>query len=129
MSHIMPQEVEVWYLLPSVRKHLAVIFTKELDLKQKQAAEILGITEAAVSQYIKAKRGKEVKFTKEDIEKIRKTANKILEDRTNVVKHIYDLCASFRGTETLCRTHRRYDRTVGKDCDICARYSKAKITK
>jgi predicted transcriptional regulator len=55
------QELEVWYLLPAVRKELAKIM-KEKGLTQAKIAKLLGITEAAVSQYIKSKRAKDVHF-------------------------------------------------------------------
>ena len=50
-----PQEIEVWYVLPAIRKEL-VVTLKEKNLTQKKIAEFLNITEAAVSQYIKQKR-------------------------------------------------------------------------
>ena len=120
MSKIMPQEIEVWYLLPSIRKALARSFVHDFKLKQKQAAQLLGITEAAVSQYLKEKRGTELHFTKSEQEKIRSTAKKILNDKANVMKHIYSLCEFFRGTPTLCRIHRKHDKNLPKDCKICA---------
>ena len=45
MQHIMPQEIEVWYLIPALRKELARIFIKDYGLAQKKAAELLGISE------------------------------------------------------------------------------------
>ena len=60
MQHIMPQEIEVWYLIPALRKELARIFIKDYGLAQKKAAELLGISGAAVSQYVKEKRAKEI---------------------------------------------------------------------
>jgi len=47
----------VWYLLPIIRKEFAKSLIKDHGLTQRKAAEKLGITEAAVSQYILKKRG------------------------------------------------------------------------
>jgi predicted transcriptional regulator len=47
----------VWYLLPLIRKEFAKSLIKDHGLTQRKAAEKLGITEAAVSQYILKKRG------------------------------------------------------------------------
>jgi uncharacterized protein len=55
------QELEVWYVLPAVRKELAKVM-KEKGLSQAKIAKFLGITEAAVSQYVKAKRAADVKL-------------------------------------------------------------------
>jgi predicted transcriptional regulator len=50
-------EEAVWYILPHVRKEFAKSLIKDHGLTQRKAAEKLGITEAAVSQYISKKRG------------------------------------------------------------------------
>jgi len=46
----------VWYLLPLIRKEFAKSLIKDHGLTQRKAAEKIGITEAAVSQYISKKR-------------------------------------------------------------------------
>jgi predicted transcriptional regulator len=50
-------EENVWYLLPLIRKEFARSLIKDYGLTQRKAAEKLGITEAAVSQYVSKKRG------------------------------------------------------------------------
>ena len=50
-------EENVWYLLPLIRKEFAKSLIKDHGLTQRKAAEKLGITESAVSQYISKKRG------------------------------------------------------------------------
>ena len=52
-----PLEIEYWHVLPAMRRELAESL-KEKGLKQREISEILGITEAAVSQYIKGSRGR-----------------------------------------------------------------------
>ena len=51
-----PQEIEVWYILPAIRKELVRVF-KEKGKSGKEIAFLLGITPASVSQYGKDKRG------------------------------------------------------------------------
>lgn len=119
MGKIMPQEIEVWYLIPALRRELTMIFIKDYRLNQKKAAEILGITEAAISQYLNAKRGNEIKFSKDETEKIKKTAMEILRDEKNVMKKIYNLSLSLRKSKALCEIHRSHDRSISKRCDIC----------
>ena len=115
----MPQELEVWYLIPALRRELAKTFIKEHQLSQKKAAKILGITEAAVSQYIKDKRGNELRFSKKDKENISKTAKKIIKNPENLIEELYALCASFRGFKTLCDLHRSKDKTISPQCRAC----------
>ncbi|MDD5112124.1 MAG: helix-turn-helix domain-containing protein [Candidatus Altiarchaeota archaeon] len=52
----LPCEHAMWYVLPRIRAELARILIKR-GLSQKDAAERLGITPAAVSQYLHKKRG------------------------------------------------------------------------
>ena len=62
MSKVMPQEIEVWYLIPALRREFTRIFIKDYGLTQKQTADILGITEAAISQYLRLKIANQIKF-------------------------------------------------------------------
>ena len=58
---IHPQEIEAWFVLPAIRKELAMAMKQE-NLEQKKIAKLLGVTEAAVSHYIKNKRGCDLKI-------------------------------------------------------------------
>ena len=73
MIENMPQEIEVRYILPAIRRDFAKILVKEKEKSQKEAADILDITEAAVSQYIHNKRAKEVVFSEDVSNEIRKS--------------------------------------------------------
>ena len=115
----LPQELEVWYLIPAIRRELANLFISEFNLNQKQVSKILGITEGAVSQYLSSKRGNELKFNKKEIEEIKKTAKKIISDEKNSREHFYKLCIKLRGTESLCKLHKKHDKSVNKNCDLC----------
>ena len=42
MQETMPQEIEVRYILPAIRRELARIFIQDHKLNQKEAAKILG---------------------------------------------------------------------------------------
>ncbi|HLC55710.1 MAG TPA: hypothetical protein VJJ23_00555, partial [Candidatus Nanoarchaeia archaeon] len=61
MKFDMPQEIEVWYIIPALRREFASIL-KEKGFPQKQIAEKLKLTESAVSQYLKLKRAKDLDF-------------------------------------------------------------------
>jgi predicted transcriptional regulator len=72
-----PCEERYRKILPFVRRELARVLVTEYHLSQKKVAEILGVTEAAVSQYLKGKRGKYEDYRVEKT--IRKVAKKIIE--------------------------------------------------
>jgi uncharacterized protein len=119
MKKTMPQEIEVWYLIPALRRELARVFIEEYGLKQKKAAECLGITEAAISQYIKSKRGKEIKFSDKALKEIRKSAKEVIENNADIMKKIYELCVSMRKSKAMCDFHRLQDKKISKNCDVC----------
>ena len=116
----LPQELEIWYLIPALRRELTKIFIAEFKLNQKQVSKILGITEGAVSQYLSSKRGNELKFSKKELNEIKKTAQKILKSK-KTSEEFYKLCIKLRGTESLCKLHKKHDKSITKNCDLCNR--------
>jgi|TARA_Y100000310_G_C20670847_1_gene810196 hypothetical protein len=119
MSKVMPQEIEVWYLIPALRREIARILITDYKLSQKKSAEILGITGAAISQYLKSKRGNEIKFSRTETEKIKKSTKKIIKNNENTMKEIYDLCVFLRKSKTICKLHKSRDKNVPKNCEVC----------
>src|SRR3989344_2157312 len=95
-KNLLPQEIEVWYLIPAIRRELAKIFIEKYSLSQKKAAQILGISEAAVSQYVKSKRANEIEFPKREIKIIEDVANEIIKKPELLTKKLYDLSVKFR---------------------------------
>ncbi len=114
----LPQELEIWYLIPALRRELANIFISEFKLNQKKVSKILGITESAVSQYLSSKRGNELKFSKKELNKIKKTAQKMMKSK-KANEEFYKLCIKLRGAESLCKLHRKHDKSISKKCDLC----------
>ena len=115
----MPQEIEVFYLIPAIRRSLAQIFKNEHKLSQKEVASLLGVTEAAVSQYLKQKRAHGIKFSKKDELVLKEGAKKILSDKENVMKYVYDLTVKLRGSDAMCELHKSQDKNVDVNCRIC----------
>ena len=116
---LMPQELEVWYLLPSLRKEIAKTLVNEYELSQKKVAEIFGMTESAVSQYLKSKRANELKFSNQELAEIKKYADKIMQDKKNYHSHLFELSKKMRGTKSLCELHKKRDSSLRKDCSLC----------
>ncbi len=76
---IFPCEKAVWYNLPQIRADLAIELVKT-GMTQSQAAKLLGVTPAAVSQYIHRKRGLQVVKTKVYRQEIKIAAKKLQEE-------------------------------------------------
>ena len=115
----MTQEIEVWYLIPALRKEFARIFIKDYGLTQKKAAETLSITEAAISQYLSSKRGNDIKFSKKELSEIKKSADIVVKNPEILIKILYDLCVSLRESKVICQLHKNHDKSIPKNCDIC----------
>ncbi len=52
-----PCEIVVWYLLPTIRKGMAKELVSVHGFTQSRVAKTFGVTDAAVSQYLRNKRG------------------------------------------------------------------------
>ena len=114
---LQPQEIEVWYILPAIRRELAIAM-KELNLEQKNIAEILGISPAAISNYIREKRAKWIKFDKEVKEQISKAAKEIIKDKKQVIPQIQNLLNSVWAKRIICDIHREHC-NISADCEVC----------
>lgn len=113
---LMPQEIEVRYIIPSLRKELAIALSKK-DLKQKEIAELLKITPAAVSQYLSDKRGT-LNFKTELRNEISLSTNKIIKNPKNLHHEIFRLTELVKKSGIICEIHRRYDK-VPAECEMC----------
>jgi len=121
MQETMPQEIEVRYILPAIRRELAKIFIKEHEMNQKEAAKTLGLTEAAVSQYQHLKRAKEVVFTNKIVDEIRISAGKILAEKNakqRLIAEMYRISNLTTVRQILCDLHRSQSKELGS-CNIC----------
>ena len=95
---MMPQEVEVWYVLPAIRRELAKVMKtktvqradedgdkKEHKITQKEIAKMLGVTEPAITQYLLRKkgqrsRGDQVALPDDILREIDKSADTMIKD-------------------------------------------------
>jgi len=72
-----PCELMLWDHIPAIRKELAVALITTHGLTQRQAAELLGVTPAAVCQYLSKKRGSRLIITVELQQEILASADRI----------------------------------------------------
>ena len=117
----MPQEIEVRYILPAIRRELSRIFIQEHKKSQKEAAKILGLTEAAISQYQHSKRAKEVVFSDAVVNEVRISADRILADKANkqrLIAEMYRVTNLTNVKHILCDIHRAQSKEL-ESCNIC----------
>ena len=88
-----PCEYMMWNGLPVIRKEIAESMINNHGLNQKQAAHKLGVTPAAVCQYLSKKRGK-IKI--EDpliLNEINKSAERIIQEKKPAIGYSLMLTA------------------------------------
>lgn len=113
-----PQEIEVWYVLPAIRKALALILINKFKLSQKKAAELLDLRESTVSQYVKGRRVKESILDKHIEKEIERSAQRIFESKKELINEVQRLCSLIRGEKILCRLHKKREKIIGT-CEAC----------
>ncbi|MBS3095404.1 hypothetical protein J4231_01870 [Candidatus Woesearchaeota archaeon] len=115
---LQPQEVEVFYIIPAIRRELALCM-KDIGYKQKDIAKRLGTTEPAVSQYIRAKRATEVQFDSNIKKEIKNSVNGIKDHKTltEAVQRILKKINKSRVTCGICKKKI----SLEENCNICFR--------
>ena len=104
MKLLQRQEIEVFYVIPSLRRHLSIEM-KNLGMKQKEVASLLSIEEAAVSQYVKGKRGNKVELSKEVQNEVKASA-KVIKDKISLLREMQRLIRIIMSTGELCKIHK-----------------------
>ncbi len=110
-----PTEILYWEILPSIRS--AIVFElKEEGLKQNEIANFLGVTPAAISQYLKQKRGKFVFDSKFKL-LIKESVQKILNKKSTAFAETNFLIKEFEKLGHLCKLC--VDKNSLDKCNIC----------
>ncbi len=100
MQKGMPQEIDVWYVLPAIRKELAESLIKQ-GLNQSEIAIKLGVTKAAISQYLSNKRACGIKFGLVIKDQINHSAKQIMKG-SSVMKEIFEIEKLIRRRKIYC---------------------------
>jgi len=86
--YTLPQEIEVWYIIPAVRRELAKLLTKKHGLSYDKAGEVLGISKAAISQYNKNKRANKIKLHPLVLKQVERSAKVMSKDKQKTAREI-----------------------------------------
>lgn len=113
-----PQEVEVHYILPALRKAITEAL-KAKGMSQKEIAGLLKVTEPAISQYLNSKRATNVEFNSVVKEAIQGVADTI-EDSDALRAHTQDLLHVVRKEGITCSLCKPIT-DMPEDCNICFR--------
>ena len=120
-----PYEVIVKTALPALRSMIARDLTKKYNLKQKEVAQLMHITQAAVSYYLTQSRGKYISCLEntEIIEMIDKLSDKIYHEKISdeeFILEINKIIVYMMKHKYLCIYHELLESNIKKDeCSLC----------
>jgi hypothetical protein len=120
-----PCEVAVKCILPVVRAMVAKELMAEYRLKQTEVADILRVSQPAISLYCRKIRGRAIDLENdEDIGKlVRNLAAALAENmlsRRDLIPKYCEICKTIRAKGLLCELHKAFDPTINiETCELC----------
>ncbi len=118
----LPQEIEVWYIIPAIRKGLARALTEDHGLSYEKAGDILGISKAAISQYLSNKRANNVELSEEIKKEVIKSANIIHQNPLFAVHEIQRILSLMKMRKDSCVVCKKFNKEVIKYCNSTPTY-------
>jgi len=125
---LLPSEIESKLLIPAVRAILSKELVIEKGLKEEEVARMLGITQAAVSNYLRGTRGDNELISKlmslsEIMSMIKEISDDLSTNRAYTAKTLSKfiaLCNYMRYSLILCDAHHSLERKIDeKVCEPC----------
>ncbi len=125
---LLPSEIEAKSLIPAVRAILAKKLIKEYALKEEDVAKVLGITQAAVSNYVRGTRGDIDLISKlESVREVMRMIDDIAKDLStnkaytpSTLARFVGLCNYMRYTLIICDVHHSIESNIDETiCEQC----------
>ena len=120
--YLLPQEIEVWYIIPAVRKELAKLLTRKYEMSYERAGKILGISKAAVSQYLSNKRANKIKLTPEVKKEVAKSAKIVAENPKLALGEMQRILKYMKDKKCSCEVCKKYNKDVINFCGCEPKY-------
>jgi len=124
-----PCEVVVKAVSPAIRALLAKTLLEKHGMKETQVAEILGVTQSAVSKYFQNARGTSIPL--ENITEIRTITDQMVAlllseptRQTEIMKLFCQACSLIRDKGLMCPLCQLNQKAKIENCDFCLRNSK-----
>ena len=125
---LLPSEIEAKSLIPAVRAILAKKLIGEYSLKEEDVAKDLGITQAAVSNYVRGTRGDIELISKlESVREVMRMIDDIAKDLStnkaytpSTLAKFVGLCNYMRYTLIICDVHHSIESNIDEHiCEQC----------
>lgn len=122
---IVPCEIAVKSVIPAVKALIAKELVEKRGLKQDEAAEILGVSQSAVSKYTRKVRGYVIKV--DDIEEIKPLIDEMIGilvsgtyQRGAFLRCFCQTCMLIRKTSRMCQFCQKADQKIKiEECGFC----------
>jgi predicted transcriptional regulator len=120
-----PCEVAVRCALPAIRAMIAKELIAEHELKQADVAQLLGVSQPAISLYHRRIRGRSINLDNDsDVKSLtEKLARRLSEgnlSHTEFISDFCDICIKMRTKGLLCQMHKTFDPSIDiEKCEIC----------
>ncbi len=122
---ILPCEIAVKSVVPAVKALIAKELVEKRGLKQDEAAEILGVSQSAVSKYTRKVRGYVIKV--DDLEEIEPLIDEMIGllvsgtyRRSEFLRCFCQTCALIRKTGLMCQFCKKADQKINiEECGFC----------
>jgi predicted transcriptional regulator len=125
---LLPSEIEAKSLIPAIRAILAKKLIREYSLKEEDIAKDLGITQAAVSNYVRGTRGDTELISKlESVREVMRMIDDIAKDLSankaytpSTLAKFVNLCNYMRYTLIICDVHHSIEPNIDEQiCEQC----------
>jgi len=122
---IVPCEIAVKSVIPAIRAVMAKELVRSYGLKQNEVAEILGISQSAVSRYAGQVRGRVIEIN--DMKEIRPLVSKMMNlvlnrtyQRAELLELFCQACAIIRMKSLMCEFCHKTDPKIRiEECGFC----------
>lgn len=98
----LPQEIEAKFIIPAIRRDLSKHLSKDHKISYDKIGKLLGITKAAVSQYLSEKRAAKIKLHPEVDKEVKKSGDLIFKSNSNSVKEILRILSLIKKNKYHC---------------------------
>jgi len=122
---LLPCEVAVKGILPPVRAMIAKELVTKHNLRQTEAAKILGVSQPAISLYIGKNRGKAIDLENNpEIKKsVENMANLLVKNESSpseFIQKFCEVCKEIRAKGLMCQLHKTFDPSIDiEKCELC----------
>lgn len=117
-----PCEIVVWYVLPTIRREIAKELVTAYRMKQVDVGQIFGVTDAAISQYLKKKRGGNIWIENSEhypafLEEVKVSAKRIHDESSTMSIEMCRICRFIKNVGLLAEVYKGSTGTELPNCE------------